>query len=40
MKFDVRFKNIKNLQFNLYFKIYNHVNLFSESSSLNLQLNL
>ena len=41
MKFDLYFKNIENMQFNGYiFKIYSHVNFFSESCSLRLQLNL
>ena len=35
MKLDKCFKNIKNIQFNSYiFKIYSHVNFFSESYSL------
>ena len=41
MKFDMCFKNIKNMQFNGYiFKICNHINLFSKSCSLCLQLSL
>ena len=41
MKFDMRFKNIKNMQFNYYvFKICSYANLFSESCSLKLQLSL
>ena len=41
MKFDMYFMNKKNMRFNGYiFKIYSHVNLFSESCSLKLQLSL
>ena len=41
MKFDMCFKNIKNMQFNnLIFKICGHVNLFNESCSLRVQLTL
>ena len=41
MKFYMCIKNIKNMQFNdKIFKICNHVNLFSESCSLGLQLSL
>ena len=37
MKFDMCFKNIKNMQFNgQIFKICSHVNLFSESCNLGL----
>ena len=37
MKFDICFKNLKNIQFNCYIlKIFNNVNLFSESCSLKL----
>ena len=34
MKFDMCFKNIENMQFNGYiFKIYSHVNFFSEKAT-------
>ena len=40
MKFDMCFKNIKKIQFNIkIFKICNHINLFSESCNLSLQSN-
>ena len=41
MKFDMYFKNIKNMQFNgQILKIHSHVNLFSKSCSLKSQLSL